>query len=108
MIISREIQILHFQANTEQLELFQVQASMFQTVYSVPVHQQITAVLFIALQLLIYLLNHPLSSPVRQAINLEEPFTLKMAMANVFCMNYVVMIVTQHIQVVNRLVSFLE
>ena len=96
MIFSREIQ---------QLKLFQVQVSMFQTVYSDPAHQQITVALFIALQLLIYLLSHPLSSPARQAIDLDEPFTLKMVVANVFCMNYVVMIVTQHTQAVIRMVS---
>ena len=59
-------------------------------------------------QLHIYLLNCPLSSPAKQAIYTVEPFSFKIqTMANVFYMEYVVMIAAQHIQVTIRMVSLL-
>ena len=64
------------------------------------------AVRFTALQFLIYLLSHLLSSLAEQAILMEEPFSSKIVVvANVFCMRYVAMIVTQHTQVVMRGIS---
>jgi hypothetical protein len=74
------------------------------TVGLVPLHHQVQAVRCIAIiQLLIYLLSHPLSSLARQVIVKEEPFTFTiLVVANVFYTKYVVMIVTQHAQVVRK------
>jgi hypothetical protein len=73
---------------------------MFQTVCLDLLRHLITAVRFIALQLLYCLLSRPLSSHAEQTFNVEEPFTFPMAIANVFWIRFVVMIVTQHTQVI--------
>ena len=91
MIIS--LQILHIiltHKRTIQDKLIQAQVCTFQTVYSHPLHHQVMVVLCIALRR-IFLLSHPLSSHVKQAVVMEEPFTS--VMVNVFSMGYVVMIV---------------
>jgi hypothetical protein len=58
------------------------------------------AVRFFALQLLYCLLSRPLSSHAEQTLNVEEPFSSKIAVVNVFWIRFVVMIVTQHTQVI--------
>jgi hypothetical protein len=77
---------------------------MFQTVCLYPLHRQIKVVRFIAIQLLIYLSSHLFSFIAGQALKMEELFTFPTVMANVFCMKYVVMIVTQHTKVI-RIIS---
>ena len=66
--------------------------------------QEVMAALCIAL-LDICLLSHPLSSLAIQAVIWEEPFTsTTYTLVNVFCIQYVDMIVAHW---VNRMVSFL-
>jgi hypothetical protein len=59
---------------------------------------------FTAIQFLIFLLSHHLSSLAKQAVKMEEPFTFPTVMVNVFWMRYVAMIVAQHAQI-NRVTS---
>ena len=95
MIISQEVQLIMIHKRTVQGQLFQAQTFIFQTVYSDPFHRQVMAVLCIALHLHIFLLSLPLSSLAKQAVVGEELFTSQIAVANVFCMRYVDMIVAQ-------------
>jgi hypothetical protein len=95
MTISQEVQLIMIHKRTVQEQLFQAQTFMFQTVYSDPFHHQVMAVLCLALHLHIFLLSLPLSSLAKQAVLMEVLFTFHIAVANVFCMGYVVMIVAQ-------------
>jgi hypothetical protein len=61
-----------------------------------------------ALQLRICLLSRPLSSHAKQGLIMEEPLILSIVAANVFYMEYAVMIVAQYTQVVVPIVSLLS
>jgi hypothetical protein len=99
MIISQEVKLIIIQKRTVQNQPFQAQVSMFQTVYSDPLRQEVMAVRCVALQLRICLLSRLLSSLAKQAVVKEEPFTFPIVVVNVFYMRYVVMTVAQHTQV---------
>jgi hypothetical protein len=79
--------------------------SIFQTVCSDPLRQQVMVVLCIAvLQLHVCLLSQHLFSHAAQAVITEEPFASKIQiMANVFCIEYVAITVAQHITVIHMI-----
>jgi hypothetical protein len=60
---------------------------------------------YISHQRQIYLLSRPLSSLARQVVVVEELFTAIAVMVKVYYIEYVVMIVTQHTQVVVLITS---
>jgi hypothetical protein len=95
------------QQNTQQFNLLQVRMSLFQTVYSSDVRQQVMVVLyFVLIQFSVCLLSLPLSSHAAQAVNMEAPFTsIIQILAKLFCIKCVVMIVSQHTQVVIRMAN---
>jgi hypothetical protein len=100
MIISQELQLFYNQTNAEQGKLLQEQMFMFQAVCSNPLPQKVLVVRCIV-QCSICLSSLPRSSLVVQAVIFEEPFTSTMqTVVNVFFMEYAVMIVTEHTQVV--------
>ena len=94
-IFPQLIQLIFIHKRTLQNKLVRAQMSMFQTVCSYPLLQQvIMEVRCILRQLHIFLLSQPLSSLARQAVVMEVEFTL--TAVKVFYILYVVIIVAQH------------
>jgi hypothetical protein len=95
------------QQNTQQFNLLQVRMFLFQTVYSSDVRQQVMVVRYLVpVQFSVCLLSLPLSFHAAQAVNMEAPFTSPIQIVvKLFCIKCVVVIVSQHTQVVVRMVS---